>query len=55
MVHQEIQSIFQKHQIKKFACKKVIRKYAFEVPGVPSEAEYLKIVYPFSSKIIRML
>ncbi|KAJ1938565.1 DNA-directed DNA polymerase alpha catalytic subunit pol1, partial [Linderina macrospora] len=34
--------------IRRFDCKPVVRKYAFEIAGVPSEAEYLKVVYSFT-------
>jgi DNA polymerase alpha subunit A len=26
----------------------VSRKYAFELPGIPAESDYLKVLYPFS-------
>ena len=35
-------------RIAKWASKSVVRKYAFELPGVPAEASYLKVVYPFT-------
>lgn len=30
--------------------KKCTRKYAFEIPGIPKEAQYLKLLYPYTSK-----
>ncbi|KAJ1680315.1 DNA-directed DNA polymerase alpha catalytic subunit pol1 [Spiromyces aspiralis] len=30
------------------AARQVTRKYAFEMPGIPPETEYLKVAYPFS-------
>jgi DNA polymerase alpha subunit A len=30
--------------------KPVNRKYAFELPDIPAEAQYLKVTYPFKSK-----
>ena len=30
--------------------KKCTRKYAFELPGIPKEAQYLKLLYPYTSK-----
>ncbi|KAJ1956569.1 DNA-directed DNA polymerase alpha catalytic subunit pol1, partial [Linderina pennispora] len=38
--------------IRKFGCKPVTRKYAFEIAGVPSEAEYLKVVYSFEQPVL---
>ena len=38
-----------KHGISRFGCKKVTRKYAFELPDVPTESEYLKMIYPYNS------
>ena len=32
--------------------KNVARKYAFELTDVPKEAEYLKLMYPYSSKLV---
>lgn len=33
-------------------CKWVKRKYAFELPGVPSEADYLKVRYGFDEPVL---
>lgn len=48
-IHEEISSICKKNKITKFAMKKVTRKYAFEVPNIPNEAEYMKLVYDYQS------
>lgn len=45
----EASDVASKHGISRFGCKKVTRKYAFELPQVPAESEYLKMVYPFNS------
>ena len=34
-----------RHQILKFSSKRVTKKYAFELPDVPSECEYLEVMY----------
>ncbi|KAI9303501.1 DNA polymerase family B-domain-containing protein [Cunninghamella echinulata] len=47
-VYNEFSEICTKNQIKKWASKVTTRKYAFEVPGVPQEAEYLKVVYNYN-------
>ena len=44
-VYQEIQQVCRAHKITRFGCKKVERAYAFEEPGVPFNADYLKLVY----------
>ncbi|CAG8622841.1 65_t:CDS:10, partial [Paraglomus brasilianum] len=44
----EFNGIRSKYQIRKWAAKPVTRKYAFELPNIPSETEYLKVVYSFS-------
>ncbi|KAJ1730945.1 DNA-directed DNA polymerase alpha catalytic subunit pol1, partial [Coemansia sp. Benny D160-2] len=46
-VHRELETLAPRHGVREFACKPVERKYAFEVPGVPASAEYLKVVYGF--------
>ena len=48
-VHQEITQLAAIHRIGKFGCKKVSRKYAFEIPDMPIEADYIKMVYPYSA------
>lgn len=47
-VYEEVAAVAAKHQIAKFGCKKVARRYAFEIPGIPMEADYIKMVYPFT-------
>ncbi|KAJ3182355.1 DNA-directed DNA polymerase alpha catalytic subunit pol1 [Geranomyces variabilis] len=47
-VYTEFDELRRKHRVTEFASAKVSRNYAFELPGVPAEAEYLKVVYPFS-------
>jgi len=49
-VYQEFDAIRSKHNIGRWLSKGTVRKYAFELPGVPSEATYLKAAYPFSSE-----
>ncbi|CEH17452.1 dna polymerase alpha catalytic subunit [Ceraceosorus bombacis] len=46
-VYDEFDNMRSKYGIKNFLAKWVTRKYAFEVPGVPVETEYLKIKYGF--------
>ncbi|KND02063.1 DNA polymerase (pol2) [Spizellomyces punctatus DAOM BR117] len=47
-VYSEFDALRKKYKISEFASAKVSRNYAFEIPGVPAESDYLKVVYPFS-------
>nr|KAJ3417157.1 DNA polymerase alpha catalytic subunit [Polyrhizophydium stewartii] len=47
-VYNEFDEIRRKYRITEFASRPVTRKYAFELPNIPSESDYLKVVYPFS-------
>lgn len=47
-VYSEFDELRRKHRISEFASAKVARRYAFELPGVPAESDYLKVVYPFT-------
>ncbi|KAJ1917120.1 DNA-directed DNA polymerase alpha catalytic subunit pol1 [Mycoemilia scoparia] len=46
-VEAETKMILRRHGITKYKSKSVARKYNFEIPGIPSETQYLKISYPF--------
>ncbi|KAI9281846.1 DNA polymerase family B-domain-containing protein [Sporodiniella umbellata] len=46
-VYDEVSKLFSKTRITKYASKKVSRKYAFELPDVPSESDYLKVLYSY--------
>ncbi|KAF9209565.1 DNA-directed DNA polymerase alpha catalytic subunit pol1 [Haplosporangium sp. Z 27] len=48
-VYTEFDSIRQAHKITSWLSKPVERKYAFDLPGIPSSGEYLKVVYKYSS------
>jgi DNA polymerase alpha subunit A len=47
-VYQEFDEIRRKFNIKSFSSKAVQRNYAFELPNVPSQSDYLKVLYSFS-------
>ncbi|KAI8074574.1 DNA polymerase family B-domain-containing protein [Gongronella butleri] len=47
-VYEELDAICTKNKIKKWASKPTTRKYAFELAGVPPEAEYMKVVYGYN-------
>ncbi|XP_061569459.1 DNA polymerase alpha catalytic subunit isoform X2 [Cololabis saira] len=44
-VYQEFNDLSEKFKIMKFKSKKVERNYAFEIPDVPSQCEYLEVRY----------
>ncbi|XP_030625392.1 DNA polymerase alpha catalytic subunit [Chanos chanos] len=44
-VYQEFNSLSEKFKIMKFKSKKVEKNYAFEIPDVPSQCEYLEVRY----------
>ncbi|KAG1468258.1 hypothetical protein G6F56_003936 [Rhizopus delemar] len=46
-VYEEVSELFSKNRITKYASKKVSRKYAFELPNVPPESDYLKVMYDY--------
>lgn len=48
-VQAEIGELMMKHRVSKFGCKVVGRKYAFEVPDIPVEADWIKVVYGFGN------
>ncbi|KAI7829018.1 DNA polymerase family B-domain-containing protein [Gamsiella multidivaricata] len=47
-VYTEFGEILQSYKVTTWAAKQVERKYAFDLPGIPSSAEYLKVVYNYS-------
>ena len=49
-VYQEVDETMSKLRVGMHKIKPCIRKYAFELPGIPKEAEYLKLMYPYDSK-----
>ncbi|KAJ3315983.1 DNA polymerase alpha catalytic subunit [Boothiomyces sp. JEL0838] len=49
-VYKEFDEIRKSYGISEFASKMVTRKYAFELPGIPAESDYLKVLYSFSEK-----
>ncbi|KAI9145154.1 DNA polymerase family B-domain-containing protein [Paraphysoderma sedebokerense] len=47
-VYTEFDELRVKYKINQFASKFVERKYAFEIPGIPQQASYLKVSYGFN-------
>ncbi|TRY69884.1 hypothetical protein DNTS_015347, partial [Danionella cerebrum] len=44
-VYQEFSSLSEKFKIMKFKSKPVTKNYAFEIPDIPSQSEYLEVKY----------
>jgi DNA polymerase alpha subunit A len=47
-MYNEFDQIRKKSMIREFESCVVSRQYAFEIPGIPLESDYLKVVYPFT-------
>lgn len=52
-VDEELESYRKKYSIRKWVKAPVIRKYAFEVAGVPIESEYIKVRYSSKFPVIK--
>lgn len=48
-VYTEVDEIMTKMNVGMFKIKKCERKYAFELPDIPKETEYMKLLYPYTS------
>ncbi|KAF2797422.1 DNA polymeras-like protein alpha catalytic subunit [Melanomma pulvis-pyrius CBS 109.77] len=46
-VYEEVDDIMTKHRVGMHMIKPCTRKYAFELPGIPKEADYLKLLYGY--------
>ncbi|XP_044718077.1 DNA polymerase family B domain-containing protein [Hirsutella rhossiliensis] len=53
-VYGEVDDMMTKMNVGIYKIKKCFRKYAFELPDVPQEAEYLKLLYPYTKPQIDM-
>ncbi|PQE13809.1 hypothetical protein CJF30_00006604 [Rutstroemia sp. NJR-2017a BBW] len=47
-VYEEVDDMMTKLNVGMHKIKPCTRKYAFELPGIPKEGEYLKLLYPYS-------
>ncbi|KAF7880052.1 uncharacterized protein EAF02_007689 [Botrytis sinoallii] len=48
-VYEEVDSMMTKMKVGMHKIKPCTRKYAFELPEIPKEGEYLKLLYPYSN------
>lgn len=53
-VYQEVDETMSRMKVGMHKIKPCTRKYAFEMPGVPKEAEYLKLLYPYDKPALPM-
>jgi DNA polymerase alpha subunit A len=53
-VYEEVNSLMDRFKVSMHKTKPCTRKYAFELPGVPKEAEYLKLLYPYDKPVLPM-
>lgn len=53
-VYNEVDTFMTKMQVGMYKIKPSTRKYAFELPDVPREAQYLKLLYPYDKPQIDM-
>jgi len=53
-VYQEVDETMSRMRVGMHKIKPCTRKYAFEIPGVPKEAEYLKLLYPYDKPALPM-
>ncbi|KAK4650824.1 DNA-directed DNA polymerase alpha catalytic subunit pol1 [Podospora pseudocomata] len=53
-VYNEVDAIMTKKNVGMYKIKACTRKYAFELPDVPQEGQYLKLLYPYTKAPIDM-
>ncbi|KAG2413667.1 hypothetical protein HFD88_002856 [Aspergillus terreus] len=53
-VYSEVDEMMSRLRVGMHKIKPCTRKYAFEIPGIPREAEYLKLLYPYDKPALPM-
>lgn len=53
-VYTEVDGMMSRLKVGMHKIKPCTRKYAFELPGIPREAEYLKMLYPYDKPALSM-
>lgn len=51
-VYEEVDELMVKMNVGMHKIKPCTRKYAFELPDIPKEGDYLKVLYPYTSKFL---
>jgi len=49
-VYAEVDTLMTKMGVTMYKSRPCARKYAFELPGIPKEAQYLKVFYPYTKQ-----
>lgn len=52
-VYSEVDEMMTKMNVGMYKIKACTRKYAFELPDVPKEAQYMKLLYPYTSEYLQ--
>ena len=52
-VYDEVANLMSNLHVNMHKIKECSRKYAFELPNIPKEGKYLKLMYPYDSKSTR--
>lgn len=53
-VYEEVDGLMSRLRVGMHKIKPCSRKYAFELPGIPKEADYLKLLYPYDKPALPM-
>ena len=53
-IYNEVAGMMSKRNVEMHKMKPCSRKYAFEIPGIPKEADYLKLLYPYDKPALPM-
>jgi DNA polymerase alpha subunit A len=53
-VYHEVDQMMSRLKVNMHKIKECTRKYAFEMPGVPKETQYLKLLYPYDKPALPM-
>ncbi|KAJ0417328.1 DNA polymerase family B-domain-containing protein [Aspergillus carlsbadensis] len=53
-VYHEVDQMMSRMKVNMHKIKECTRKYAFEMPGVPKETQYLKLLYPYDKPVLPM-
>ncbi len=53
-VYTEVDNLMSRFKVSMHKIKPCSRKYAFELPGIPKEADYLKLLYPYDKAPLPM-
>ena len=52
ILYEELDHLMERKYIKNWGLREAHKKYAFEVPNVPTEADWVEVNYPFSAPVL---